>query len=908
VVGSLGVAAFGQLVLMGTGIAVARMLGVENRGDLALFAVLVAILVLLGGLGLPVGVTFFLARGASLSDLVRVLRPVLIAQFALLTPVHAALLVALFHDAQPSVRHAALLSLPALPASLLQSYGIAILQGQQRFRSLNLARMLPAVGYGIAVALAFAAGWNTLIELTAAWSLAAVVVALLILGTAVTRRELAGPGRDVMRRDVLSFGLKGLLGSTSPLEAFRLDQAVTGLLLSSRLLGIYVVGMAFTNLPRFVGQSLGYIAYPVAAGRDSRSETWRTIGRFTLAGTVLTLVVVAVLEVLAGHIVPFFFGSEFSPAIPVTRLLLIGAFFASLRKLLADCAQGAGYPAFGSIAEIVSWTVLVPSLAVLTPRYGVEGIALSMALAYATSFVGLGAQLVLARRRELTPNARSRFARAFTTARSAMGAPIVVALVAIAAAWSLVALRPPGGSFLLVYLGGLLALVPVMLVVMGRRFDIFEPVYLFAIAYAVLFVVRPAVDLSAQGGVPAVAGVRVDATYERALVVAVVGCLAFYVGYFGRLGVRLSEAVPLPPQRWPSGTVRGLVVTTGVIVAAVFGAFVLRHGGLNALSVLGGTRSVLRTNLFASSSAYAYAAPFWLIAIGVLLVALADRWRSSSAVLGLVLVGSSQVFALGSGDRSWILPPIAALVLVGYLKRGRRPRVLTAVLTLAAVFVVGVAAPSAYRNATNYESASKAATSVVTSPGNGVGRFFTSGDTAMAPDLAAELGIVPHTVQYRYGATLLGDLARPLPRSVWPGKPREAETQLMARLWPGLYRQNVQFTFSIFGEPFWNFGLIGVVIACWLFGLSWRALYSWYQRAPGNRTAIALYALSWPFMFVYMRGGIGLDYQRHVIAVAPILIGLAVIRGHRPVVPARKPASAVLRPRPRLAGGPEQSR
>jgi hypothetical protein len=61
-------------------------------------------------------------------------------------------------------------------------------------------------------------------------------------------------------------------------------------------------------------------------------------------------------------------------------------------------------------------------------------------------------------------------------------------------------------------------------------------------------------------------------------------------------------------------------------------------------------------------------------------------------------------------------------------------------------------------------------------------------------------------------------------------------------------------------------------------------------------------------MFVYMRGGIGLDYQRHVIAVAPILIGLAVMHGRRPARTRHADEPAVMRPRPRLAGGPEQSR
>jgi O-antigen/teichoic acid export membrane protein len=187
-----------------------------------------------------------------------------------------------------------------------------------------------------------------------------------------------------------------MLGSTSPLEAFRLDQAVIGLLLSPHFLGLYVVGVALTNFPRFIGQSLGFIAYPLTASRRTRSGKRTTVLRFVVAGAFLSFVVVAALELLAGRLVPLFFGQEFAPAVDVTRLLLVSAFFASMRKLLADCAQGAGYPSFGSVAEIVSWAILVPSLILLTPRYGVEGVAGSMVLAYAASCSGLAVQLTRA--------------------------------------------------------------------------------------------------------------------------------------------------------------------------------------------------------------------------------------------------------------------------------------------------------------------------------------------------------------------------------------------------------------------------------------------------------------------------------------------------------------------------------
>ena len=46
------------------------------------------------------------------------------------------------------------------------------------------------------------------------------------------------------------------------METFRLDQAVVGLFLTPAALGLYVVGLAFANLPRFIAQSVGYIAYP----------------------------------------------------------------------------------------------------------------------------------------------------------------------------------------------------------------------------------------------------------------------------------------------------------------------------------------------------------------------------------------------------------------------------------------------------------------------------------------------------------------------------------------------------------------------------------------------------------------------------------------------------------------------
>jgi O-antigen/teichoic acid export membrane protein len=176
-------------------------------------------------------------------------------------------------------------------------------------------------------------------------------------------------------------------------ETFRLDQALVGLFLEPLQLGLYIAALAFTNLPALISRSIGLIAFPrVASETDDRR---RMVRRFywlavvTLGGSVLAL------ELAAGRLVPLFFGDDFRDAVSMTRILLIGAFFYGVRRVLSDSASGAGAPGLASIAELSSWVVLLPLFGVLTPLYGAEGVAAALTIAYAVSLVTL---LVLLRR------------------------------------------------------------------------------------------------------------------------------------------------------------------------------------------------------------------------------------------------------------------------------------------------------------------------------------------------------------------------------------------------------------------------------------------------------------------------------------------------------------------------------
>jgi len=393
----------GQAVLIVSGVLAARILGVEDRGYLALLVLFPAVLAQIGSLGLPLAATFELSRDRSRwGEIVRTLMRPMVIQSVTLVLLQAGILLAIFRGDPHAVEVSALMSLCAIPAILGQSYGTSILQGQQRFLAFNVLRTLPAAAYMVAVVAIFATGDGNLQWVVAGWIVASIVSAVVTLWVAARPVGLRRARRSAEAlRSMLRFGVKGLLGWTSPVETFRLDQAVVGLFLTPAALGLYVVGLAFSNLPRFIAQSVGYIAYPRVAARRGE-EAWRELWQFFWLASGAAALVVLVLELGVEWLVPAFFGDDFSGAVVLTRILLIGALFLSARRVLTDGAQGLGRPGLGTIAEVSSWVFLLPALGIFAPLWGARGVAVALAVSSALSFLVLLGLLLRSRTAEET--------------------------------------------------------------------------------------------------------------------------------------------------------------------------------------------------------------------------------------------------------------------------------------------------------------------------------------------------------------------------------------------------------------------------------------------------------------------------------------------------------------------------
>jgi O-antigen/teichoic acid export membrane protein len=339
--------------------------------------------------------------------------------------VHLLVLLFVLRGQAASIRIAGFITLLAIPASLASQYGLAIIQGKGRFATFNVLRLSQVAPYVTGVLALFLLNSHSVLPVAIVWTLGYLAAGMtaLAVGLALTWDAHESVDSDDLVR-MIRFGLKGFLGGVLPIETLPLDQMVVALFLTKDALGLYVVALAFINLPRFISQSVGMVAYPVIAGQQMNAKTARrSLWAFFWLTVLAAVVTVVPLWLAAGWLVPFFFGAEFGSAVAVTRILLLGALFAAVRRILGDGLRGRGYAAAGTVAEVASWFWLAPALAILVPLWGLNGVAAALSGSYAVS---LGVLLALAAAHSelrlpaalaVSPRAAWRWLRLFATPR-----------------------------------------------------------------------------------------------------------------------------------------------------------------------------------------------------------------------------------------------------------------------------------------------------------------------------------------------------------------------------------------------------------------------------------------------------------------------------------------------------------
>jgi O-antigen/teichoic acid export membrane protein len=396
------------ILSLGSILLVARVLGPEGRGHVALLTTIALLTANLATAGVQEANANF---GASDPDT----RPGLATNSVLLALVlgagaagFLAVLLWAVPDAVGDTSRTMLWATVAfVPLIILEIFLLSLAQADYAFVVTNMAMLLaPAIAFSGNVAFA-AAGLLTVRSAVAVW-LAGQVAATTLLVWFVARR-LAGFGRSNvgLAKRSLAFGLRAYVGRIMQLGNYRLDQWLLGAISGTRQLGLYSVAVAWAEALWYLPTALAAVQRPDLVRADRRSAGIMATRVFR-SSIIVTAASAIAIVVLAPTLCVTVFGDPFSGSVGQLRVLVLGAFGMVAAKLLGNALVARGRPALQSFALGVGFlgTVLLDVL--LIPPYAGVGAAIASSAAYTAA----GATMAIIFVRVLGPRFRDLAPRA----------------------------------------------------------------------------------------------------------------------------------------------------------------------------------------------------------------------------------------------------------------------------------------------------------------------------------------------------------------------------------------------------------------------------------------------------------------------------------------------------------------
>lgn len=322
---------------------------------------------------------------------------------------------------------------------------------------------------------------------------------------------------------------------------------------------------------------------------------------------------------------------------------------------------------------------------------------------------------------------------------------------------------------------------------------------------------------------------ELDRLYAWEMVLSALGLAFYYVGFFFPGGPRV------PALRFPRvAKVRARALAVVAASTLVLGAFLARRGGLTAhiLSWAQG-RSVALSG-----------AGYWIFFAGLGTTAMflwfaLDRRAMRSPLFWIAALGVSAETFIASGSRGGVIYPILLAFLLWVFREHRVPVARGVLLLLVGMMLL--APLRAVRHSTWKGRVDWSALFTFSpsrdEPETGGAAGELAARSLLVRGTTAVLGRVPHDVPYLYGSSYVALLALPIPRALWPGKPG----QVGGRMGETFFSVHAGMPPGTIGEAYWNFGVLGIPLVFFFFGMFHRWLARFMLAYRGQPVAMALY-------------------------------------------------------------------
>jgi O-antigen/teichoic acid export membrane protein len=367
------------------GIIVARTLGPDGKGTLSIIQQVVAVLLVLGDLGVALSAVYYISKaeipaGTVLGNALAALGAVSAVAFVALAVLFLSP-VAVVSLSWTYVLAAFALFVASLTLSWLGSIAMGLhgVGGQAR------AAMLASVVTLLLVVAAWLLGFRSplaVIVSTVAGSVAGCALALTSLRGEIGRvRASFSAFRRMVRHS-----LRLYVGSAADYLHFRQDILLLGWMSSVGSAGIYSVGVSVAEIASRLPAAMGS-AIQAKASRVSHESALEFSARAIRLTVVLAVVVVGTLAALAGWLIPLLFGAAFAGAVDVVYLLVPGILANALIWPISSYQSARGQVYWG--ISFVSVVLNVALNLALISAWDYRGAAVASSISYVVLLGGL---------------------------------------------------------------------------------------------------------------------------------------------------------------------------------------------------------------------------------------------------------------------------------------------------------------------------------------------------------------------------------------------------------------------------------------------------------------------------------------------------------------------------------------
>jgi O-antigen/teichoic acid export membrane protein len=376
--------------VVGSSVIVARWLGPEGLGALAVLNTMIVLALTIGSLGLTSANTYFIARDR------KTLGPVWANAivFAIFGGILVAVAVVALAQINPALfggvsADLILIAAVSIPFQFLLSLGLNVLLAMDRIRQLNfLDAMAPAFALFNAIVVLVILRSN--LKVLVSFNTGATVVLSGCMLWAIARLVARQKERTAFRpdgrlfKDAISYGLRFYIPLMAAILIFRVDLLIVNHFRGAAETGVYAVASQVANLLTMLPGVIAMLLFPrVASYQDPRGEFAIRVTRHVS----FVMLIMCAAAAAGSFLLPLIYGVRFADATVQLLILLPGVCLIGIESVLVQHFTGTGLPLAIPIFWLITLAISLGLNFALVPGFGARGAAVTSTISYALIFV-----------------------------------------------------------------------------------------------------------------------------------------------------------------------------------------------------------------------------------------------------------------------------------------------------------------------------------------------------------------------------------------------------------------------------------------------------------------------------------------------------------------------------------------